>query len=277
MNVVAEQSTGSLRRHEITGDGVTIEVLDQGRGTPVVLLPSLGRGAEDFDPLVSLLAQDGLRVLRPQPRGIGSSSGPLDGLTMLDLAGDIALVIEQLRIAPAIVAGHAFGNFVARMLATIRPDLVRGVAMLAGSPGMLPDGGSPYDPKVLAALARCGDLTLGDEVRTEALRIAFFASGNDCRAWLKGWHPHVKAAQRAADHATPVRVYFAAGTAPILEVQADQDTIADPRFGHVLRELLGERVTTVVVRGAGHALIPERPAETAQHLNAWIRSLDDKA
>ena len=52
-----------------------IEVLSQGDGPPVVLLPSLGRGAEDFDPIAERLADAGYRVLRPQPRGIGRSEG----------------------------------------------------------------------------------------------------------------------------------------------------------------------------------------------------------
>ncbi|RDJ21892.1 alpha/beta hydrolase [Bosea caraganae] len=271
MTVLDRTATSSLvRRHTFTRAGVTIEVLDQGEGPAVFVLPSLGRGAEDYDAFAGLLADRGLRTLRPQPRGIGLSTGPLDGLTMHDLAGDVALAVESLGLAPAIIAGHAFGNFVARMLATIRPELVGGVAMLAGSAGMLPSGESPYDPEVLAALARCGDLSLGDETRLEALRIAFFAPGNDAGVWLGGWHPHVKAAQRVAEAATPVSVYFAGGEAPILEVQAARDTIAAPRFAHVLREQLGERVTTVVIPDAGHALIPEKPVAVADALAGWI-------
>lgn len=43
-----------------------IEVLVQGQGKPIVLLPSLGRGAHDFDPIADHLARGGFRVLRPQ-------------------------------------------------------------------------------------------------------------------------------------------------------------------------------------------------------------------
>lgn len=258
--------------HAFSSGAVTIEVLDQGDGAPVFLLPSLGRGATDFDVLAKLLVDRGHRVLRPQPRGIGASRGPLTGLTMLDLAGDVALAIEGLGLGPTVVAGHAFGNFVARMLATSHPRLVRGVAMLAGSPGMLPSGDSPYEDHILAALARCGDYALSDEARIVALETAFFAPGNDCRVWLDGWYPKVKAAQRAADHATPVVTYFAAGTAPIFEVQAEHDTIAAPRFSHILRQELGPRVTTTVIAGAGHALIPERPIDVADQLSPWVHA-----
>ncbi|MCP4559103.1 MAG: alpha/beta hydrolase [Bosea sp.] len=271
----AESFAEGMTHHLLNQGDVKIAVADQGVGRAIVLLPSLGRGAQDFAEFAGLLVARGFRVVLPQPRGIAPSEGPLANLTMADLAGDVALVIEQLDLAPAVVAGHAFGNFVARMLATIRPELVAGVAMLAGSAGMLPSGESPYDPAVLGALARCADSTLDEDSRIAALKTAFFAPESDCRIWLDGWYPDVKAAQRAADQATAVSTYFAAGSAPILEVQADRDTIAAPRFAHILKEQLGDRVTTVVIHGAGHALIPERPAETAALLAGWAARLDD--
>src|SRR5712671_263592 len=73
---------------------VHIEVIAQGLGPVLVILPSLGRGAEDYNVVAALLAKDGFRVLRPQPRGIGASTGPMRGLTLHDFAADIAAVIE---------------------------------------------------------------------------------------------------------------------------------------------------------------------------------------
>src|SRR5689334_10869421 len=86
-----------------------LEILAEGHGPPVVLLPSLGRGAEDFDHIARRLADTGFRVLRPQPRGIGKSTGPWQGVTLQDLAADIAAVIEHDNRGPAFVVGHAFG------------------------------------------------------------------------------------------------------------------------------------------------------------------------
>src|SRR5204863_188563 len=84
----------------------------------------------DFVPIAARLAQAGYRVLRPQPRGIGQSSGPLTGIDLHDYAADVAAVIAHENREPAFVVGHAFGNRVARMLATDRPDLVRAVALV---------------------------------------------------------------------------------------------------------------------------------------------------
>ena len=55
---------------------VQIEVLAQGSGRRIVLLPSLGRGAPTSMSIAEQLAGAGYRVLRPQPRGIGASRSP---------------------------------------------------------------------------------------------------------------------------------------------------------------------------------------------------------
>src|SRR5262249_43717710 len=74
----------------VTRNDVRLEVLAQGDGPPIVLLPSLGRGAEDFNDIAASLAGAGYRVLRPQPRGIGASRGAWDGVKLEDLAADVA-------------------------------------------------------------------------------------------------------------------------------------------------------------------------------------------
>src|SRR6202163_3675034 len=151
---------------------VAIEVLAQGNGPRIVLLPSLGRGAADFDPIAERLARAGYRVLRPQPRGIGQSSGPLTGIDLHDYAADVATVIENENKGAAFVVGHAFGNRVARMLATDRPEPVRAIGVVAANIGK-----APSPPVVRAAIRDSADASLSDEERLAALQFAFFAPG----------------------------------------------------------------------------------------------------
>src|SRR4051812_47521725 len=85
---------GEISRSLIRRGDTRIEILSQGDGPPIVLLPSLGRGAEDFDVIAARVADAGFRVLRPQPRGIGQSTGPMSGIDLHDYANDVAAVIE---------------------------------------------------------------------------------------------------------------------------------------------------------------------------------------
>jgi pimeloyl-ACP methyl ester carboxylesterase len=252
-----------------------IEVIAQGAGPVIVILPSLGRGAEDYNVVASLLARDGFRVLRPQPRGIGRSTGPMANLTLHDFAADIAAVIENEHTGPAVVVGHAYGHFVARTLATDRPDLVRGVVLAAASAGKVPPGvrEPSVSPEVREAIEKSGDLSLPETDRLRYLQFAFFAPGHDAHVWLAGWHPETEKAENTASRATPVDEWFACGSARILDLQAEDDAVAPRKFAGVLKAALGDRVTVVVIPNAGHALVPEQPEAIADAIAAFARAL----
>jgi pimeloyl-ACP methyl ester carboxylesterase len=121
-------------REIVAYDDVRIEVIAEGRGPLVVLLPGRGRGSEDFDEVAAGLAKAGFRVLRPQPRGAGQSRGPMKGLSLHDFARDNAEVIRHEAGGPAVMVGHAFGSWVARMTAVDagRGDRRRGREGLSG-------------------------------------------------------------------------------------------------------------------------------------------------
>src|SRR5579871_2814661 len=120
-------------REVIRRDNVTIDVIEEGRGPLLVLLPSLGRDSEEFNPVAEQLAAAGLRVLRPQPRGYGHSTGPMTDITLHDYARDVAAVIEHENAGPAVLAGHAFGHFVAKMTAVDYPKLARAVILIGAA------------------------------------------------------------------------------------------------------------------------------------------------
>jgi pimeloyl-ACP methyl ester carboxylesterase len=263
----------AVERRILTRDNIDIEILSQGSGPAIVLLPSLGRSGEDYDAVATMLASDGFRVLRPQPRGIGRSKGPMDGLSMHDLAGDVARVIESENKGPVVVVGHAFGNFVARQVAADRPDLVRGVVVAAGSAGKVPPGSAekPIGPEIREAIDGPSNASLPESKRLEYLRIAFFAPGNDASVWLGGWNSQVHHMESHAREHTPVDDYFAAGTAPILDLQAEHDPVAPRRFAGVLKSLLGDRVTIAVIPNASHALFPEQPKAVAEAIAIFAR------
>ena len=261
-------ATISVTRSIVERSGVQIEVLAQGSGPLVVMIPSLGRPAEDFDDLSGRLAAGGYRALRPQPRGIGRSSGPMTGITLHDYARDVAAAIEWNSGGPAVVAGHAFGNFVARTTAADFPDLVKAVVLLGATHVW------PVPPDVRASINKSHDMSLPEEERIRCMKHAFFAPGNDPRVWLTGWHEDVMHAERAATEATPREEWWLAGRAPVLDVQPAQDVMTPPESRNRYRDELGvDRVTMTVIPGAGHALLPEQPEAVANALLGYLRKL----
>ena len=254
--------TRELVRHA----DVAIEVIVEGQGPAIVLLPSLARDSEDYDAVAEGLAAAGYRALRPQPRGIGKSTGPLTGISLHDFARDIAEVIETLGGGRAVIAGHAYGNWIARMTAVDHPALVRGVVVLAAAAKQFP-------PELLTAINIAGNPALPDEQRLEALRFAFFAPGNDPKGWLDGWHPQLREPQRGAAAAVKQSDWWSAGVAPLLDLQAAFDPFKPPEKRNEMKDEFGDRVTIAVVPGASHALIPEQPKAVVEALVAWVKTL----
>jgi pimeloyl-ACP methyl ester carboxylesterase len=278
MSISAFAAAGGV---EITDDvvkhgDVQIEVLSQGKGPTIVILPSLGRSVRDYDQVAQYLVADGFRVLRPEPRGVGKSKGPMENLSVHDFASDVAMVIDEKKAGPVVVVGHAWGNFAARQLAADRPDLVKGVVVAAASAGKVPPGSTekPISAEMRKAIDGAGDLKLPEAQRLQYLKEAFFATGNDASVWLGGWHPETHEAEGHARNTTPVDDYFAAGNAPILDLQGENDAVAPRRFSQVLKNMLGDRVTVVVLPNAGHAMAPEQPKAMADAISTFAKRVN---
>ena len=247
-----------------------IEVLESGPrdGEPVLLIPSLGRGAEDFDDLAGRLARAGYRVIRPQPRGIGRSAAWQGEPTLVEIAEDAMAALTDIRPPRrVVVVGHAFGNRVARMIATREPARVRALVLLAAG------GKVRMASDVERALVRSFDLTLPEEERMRSVALAFFAPGNDASVWRDGWFKSVAEVQIAATERTPVDSWWAASDVPVLVVQPMQDVLAPAENAEKLRKEGGDRVRVAYVDRAGHALLPEQPDAVASNILAYLRGL----
>jgi len=191
----------------------------------------------------------------------------MDGGSMRDLANDVAIAMDALLDEPAMVVGHAFGSQPARMLATVRPDLVAGLVLAAASAGRMPPGAveAPFS-RLRSEIDGSGDPTLPEETRIRCLEAAFFAPGHDPKVWLDGWSWPTHEVQANARENTAVDDYFDAGGVPILDLQAEFDAVVIP---NLFKPLLGERVTVGLVRDAGHALLPEQPRAVSEAIASF--------
>lgn len=247
---------------------VHIAVHAFGAGPRIVMMPSLGRGASDFFAIAQRLAAAGYRVLCPQPRGLGGSKGPLHGITLHDFAKDIAAVIRHDGGEPTVVAGHAFGNFVARTIAADHPQLVRAVVLLAATHTW------PLAPELRDSINKCHQMDLPEQERLKHLQHVFFAPGNDARVWLDGWDDEVMHAERDATEATPKQEWWSAGKVPVLDVLSLKDPLSPPDSIYTYRDQWGaDRVTIAKIDNAAHALLPEQPAAVAEAIINYMKKL----
>jgi len=261
----APAGQGQVASRTVAYDQVKLQVLDQGHGPVIVMIPSLGRGAADFDDLAARVQAAGWRVLRLQPRGVGESTGPMTGVTMLDLATDVAETIKASGATQAVVLGHDDGNRIARATAAYYPGLVSAV-VLVGAGGKVPP-----DAEARAALGAVFDPSLSPDQHLKDVATAFFAPGHDPAVWRGGWYAATAKMEGVAGGSVPVSAWWTAGTAPLLVVQGNQDRIAPPANADLLKADVGARAEVHHIDGAGHALLPEQPQKLADIVIGYLK------
>jgi pimeloyl-ACP methyl ester carboxylesterase len=247
-----------------------LRVFAAGHGPTVVMLPGVGGGPFALKPLAQLAAR--LRVVLPEPRGYGESVGPLKGVTLRDLGADVARAIETVGGAPVVVAGHNYGNRLARMLAQDRPDLVRGVVLMAA--------GGKFPPS--AEAAQIAQTLLDQSMPTERRRVAakmlFFGpqsnpTPDDIDIILDSISSDTSKMQVTAINRAPLESWWPGGKGPMLVIQGLADVIAPPENGRSLKIDYPDRVTLVELAGLGHFMTRERPDLVAEAIIAFVHKL----
>jgi len=255
-------------RHVVHFDAVEHVYYDRGAGPVVVLLPSLGRPASDFNELTAALSAAGYRTIAIDLNIRRVSSAESEN-TLFSLADSIDLVISALGLNEGervFVIGHAFGNRLARAYATSHRERVQSVILLAAG------GRVPIDADVLAALSACFDPVITRAARLRALRYAFFAQSSSIPPhWRIGWDRSLAKIQVRANETTPYQEWWDAGGVPLLVIQADEDSIAPAvDTSQLLKTDFGSRVQVAIASPAGHALLPERPDFIADTIIAHL-------
>lgn len=259
---------GKTRTVNTSGTKISYSVMGNSDPEAIVicLIASTGRGPEDFVHLANYLTDRGVRVIMPWPRGTGLSENNEKHINFHDLASDVeAVVLVEKDDGPVILAGHAYGCWIARTLAADRPDLIDGLAFLAAA-------GADWSPKLSDAIDTAMSEQSSEPDRIAALRLAFFAEG-DPSPWLKGWYPELAHLQRRARQRTNPNTWWDSGNAPILDLIGLKDPFRPPdQHDYYVREL-GSRVEVQTIKGASHALPDEKPKETADALIDWVNKL----
>jgi pimeloyl-ACP methyl ester carboxylesterase len=104
---------------------------DTGRPGPVVMLLHGWMASADLNWCGAYgdLFRAGYRVLAIDHRGHGRGLRPLERFRLADCAHDVAAVLRQLDLSPALVVGYSMGGAIGQLLARDHPDVVSGLVL----------------------------------------------------------------------------------------------------------------------------------------------------
>lgn len=255
---------------------IAIEIRGGGSGELVVLVPSLGRSAADYDALAADLIAAGYRTAAINLRGVGASRGPVTGITLYELAGDVLRVVERLDGAPAHLLGYTIGNRVVRCAAKLRPDLVRGLILLGAGGKVGPEPEAAQAGRRFMEGMRDRSSASEEELLALARRAYLSASTVLPQDFLDGWWIEQAFQQHAALSATPFDGWWEGGGRPMLVLQGEEDRLAPLENGWLLVDDCGERARVINVPAAGHLLLLEQSATVSRAVVGFLRELHQR-
>jgi rifampin ADP-ribosylating transferase len=265
---VRKPQTGGMRRIALA-TGVELAVHEHGEGVPVLLLHAWGETHRTFDRLLPLLP-DTMHLVVPDQRGVGQSSKPADGYTLLDGAADMTALLDALEIDACWLIGTSSGGYLAQQLALEHPARVRGMA-LVGSPSNLQ---GPLPPAFSESLSSFHDpVTRADvDALQGALPLHSPVPGSfvedQMRAALSiprhSWLASVDGLVRAVPPIDRGRI----GVRTLILWGGEEDVLPISQAGELLAAIEDSQI--VVYEGTGHLVLWEQPQRVAKDVTAFI-------
>lgn len=122
---------------KININGLQIAYTRKGTGKPLVLVHGYPLDHTIWDEVVPLLEND-FDMILPDLRGFGQSDVVESQYKIVDMAADIAGLLDQLGIEKAAIAGHSMGGYISLAFARAYPERVLGLGLVASQ--------APADP-----------------------------------------------------------------------------------------------------------------------------------
>ena len=262
------------REGTVDAPGGAIRYLEAGSGWPLVLLHAFPLSADMWQPQLDA-PPEGWRLLAPDLRGLGPVPRP-PAETMDDMAADVLVLLDALRLDRAMIGGLSMGGYVALALFRRAPERCSGIILansLAGAD--TPDARAGRE-RMIALVRERGAPAVADEMLPRLLGRTSRASRPDVeplvRRLIEANSPDGIAgaleAMKTRPDSTPM---LASVGRPALVVRGGEDALIPPEEAERLDRQL-PRSQLVTLRDAGHLCSLETPADFNEALGNFLRA-----
>lgn len=229
-------------------DGVELYFDEEGAGPPLVLVHGGLVDSRSWERQRSLASQ--LRLVMPDTRGFGRSTGPLEELRVHDLADDVVRLLDHLDIESSYLLGFSMGGMTVQACAVLHPERVRGLILVSTRCGGLPLRTANRGPEeVPGHVRRAFSSSFLDDNDEFMERYIAMAVENESKGWydVRQAMSHAFDADEVARISCPTLVIHARadGSIPLAEAERLASSIPDARLE--------------VVEDSGHTIQVERP------------------
>lgn len=121
----------------IHANGIDLHYVDRGKGEPLLLVHGIGGCGGQMGAIADALAQN-YRLIIPDLRGHGWSTGSANSFTTLNASEDLAALLNSLGLRRVRAIGVSAGGMVLLHLATREPDRISSMVLVSTAP-RLPD------------------------------------------------------------------------------------------------------------------------------------------
>jgi pimeloyl-ACP methyl ester carboxylesterase len=269
---------------QVTANGTKLYLRVGGSGPAVVLLHGYGETGDMWVPLAKDLAKS-RTVIVPDLRGMGLSAKPAGGYDKKTQGGDIAGILDYLKIERAALVAHDIGNMVGYAFAAqCRDRVIRLVVIDAPLPGVGPweeilkspllwhfRFGGPDMERLVAGRERIYLDRFWNEFSAKPDRFGEAARRHYAKLYARPGAMHAGFAQFAAfdQDAVDNKTFLAAGKldVPVLALGGEKS------FGTTMAAVMRFAASDVeegVVPDSGHWIMEENPKATIALVRAFL-------
>jgi pimeloyl-ACP methyl ester carboxylesterase len=256
----------------VPANGHVIGYRSFGSGSVVVLVQGYGGTIDNWDPrFLDLLARSH-RVVVFDNRGIGRSTGTVNGLSMRQMADDVAGFIAALHLGRPTVVGFSMGGLIAQQLAVDHPKSVSRLVLVSTSPGGPKSVPGPVAARTVPPFDWSKNLDLFFSTATAG--VAYTGDINRRRS-LERVPLAVAVAQGVATGQSLASSYIwdrlPSLRVPTLVTAATQDLVVPPANGAIIAARI-PGANLISFPGLRHGFFMERPDEFVPVLDRFLTS-----
>lgn len=257
----------------VTLEHHTLYFEDVGSGEPMVLLHGFPLSSQSFWPQLER-PPAGVRLLLPDHRGFGRSTGTRGPLTMEQIASDVLALLDATGLPSAVLGGVSMGGYAALALTRMAPQRVRGLVLIDTQHLADDAAGRERRERVAQEAERDG---AGLIAQAMGPRLLAAQASPELRERLhrlmSAQAPEaIAAASRGMALRRDASEVLASYPGPTLMVVGAEDPITPPATARAMAALARD-ATLEVIEGAGHLPNLEQPELFGAVLEAFCARL----